>query len=123
MTGLDGFCRAKMVEQIFDQCGYGSSSRKATRIQAASVDLQGLNKRCGSSAVCSFTNRKHKILSGHCRGAFLTATHGDFTDEAAFAVARVFLNSILRKQTNNLWSYYRGLASSSALLDKGPEKT
>lgn len=116
--------QGKTSEQVFDQCAYGSPSRKATRVQGANVDMQGLSRRCGNSSICSFTQRRHKILRGHRGSEFYTAAHGDFVDEAAVAVSRVFLNSIMRKQTNNLWSYYRGLASGSTLLDKGlPEKT
>ena len=76
LWSLHGRIGRKFDAHLLDQCAHGSSARKATRIDSFRVTFQRLAQRCEqkkkNGRVCSFTGRKHEILSGSKDGQWLT---------------------------------------------------
>ena len=62
---------AAFTPHFFEQCAFGSPWRKRTRIDSGHFQLPMLQPSC-SDRFCAHTGRKHQVLSGLVKNAFVS---------------------------------------------------
>ena len=88
----------KGVESVIvDQCQFGSSFRKRTRLMfhgCDSLDVSSLNRLCRGGRVCNKTGRPHKPTFGTCpTGGKWSVQAGHYPPRFADVILRVLLES------------------------------
>jgi hypothetical protein len=105
--------RDGVVDRIVDQCAYGTSYRKRTRLRCWHFDVvDHERRRCQStSRVCSFTGVKHHILWGMQDKDFATKAAARYPPQLCSSLGSAFVTRMRRNRVNNLWAVMSGLPS------------